>query len=180
MADKMTPEQRSRCMSMIKSGNTRPEMIVRHFLFQHGFRYRIHAKPLPGTPDIAMPGLRTCIFINGCFWHGHEGCTMYRTPQTRTDYWTSKISRNKERDHEVRLRLKEMGWHTIEIWECQLKPKVREETLQGLLRTLNRIDLDNHGATLTHHQYTLEEEENDTGSMAAECDANDDTPYNQH
>lgn len=105
---------------------------------------------------------------------------MYRAPQTRTDYWTSKISRNKERDHEVRLRLKEMGWHTIEIWECQLKPKVREETLQGLLRTLNRIDLDNHGATLTHHQYTLEEEENDTGSMAAECDENDDTPYNQH
>ncbi len=175
----MTPEQRSRCMSMIKSGNTRPEMIVRHFLFQHGFRYRIHAKPLPGTPDIALSGLRTCIFINGCFWHGHEGCTMYRTPQTHIDYWTSKISRNKERDRKVRLRLKEMGWHTVEIWECQLKPKVREETLQGLLRTLNLICLENNGATLYPRQYAIEEEEDCSNSMAAEPDMDDDMPYNQ-
>ena len=169
MADKMTPEQRSKCMSMIRSENTRPEMILRHFLFKHGYRYRIHAKPLPGTPDIAISNLHTCIFINGCFWHGHEGCTMHRIPQTHTDYWKAKIERNRERDHEVRLRLKEMGWHTIEIWECQLKAKQRKETLQGLLRTLNRINLDNHGATIKS-AYQIREDEDDACLMAAEED----------
>ena len=117
----MTPEQRSKCMSKIRSRNTRPEMIVRRFLFSHGFRYRIHARPLPGTPDVVIVGLRTCIFINGCFWHGHEGCTMYRMPQTNVDYWTKKIEHNRQRDHETRLRLKSMGWHMVEVWECQLK-----------------------------------------------------------
>ncbi|MDO5761648.1 MAG: very short patch repair endonuclease [Bacteroidales bacterium] len=162
MADKMTPEQRSKCMSKIRSRNTRPEMIVRRFLFSHGFRYRIHARPLPGTPDVVIVGLRTCIFINGCFWHGHEGCTMYRMPQTNVDYWTKKIEHNRQRDHETRLRLKSMGWHMVEVWECQLKPKQREETLRGLLRTLNLISLENHGARF---RYTLEEDES---SMAAE------------
>ncbi len=167
MADKMTPEQRSRCMSMIKSGDTRPEMIVRHFLFKHGYRYRIHAKPLPGTPDIALPGLRTCIFVNGCFWHGHEGCPMFRLPQTRTEYWASKIERNKERDRRVRLQLKALGWHTVSVWECQLKPKVREETLHGLLRTLDRIALNNSHAVLKP-LYQTDDDEDAKGFMAAE------------
>ena len=149
MADKMTPQQRSNCMRRISSKNTRPEMLVRRFLFSHGFRYRIHAKNLPGTPD--------------CFWHGHEGCSMYKIPQTHVDFWTHKILRNKERDHENLLALKAKGWHTIEIWECQLKPHEREQTLQGLLRTLNYIALENQGAKVTYN-FDLEEER----SVAAE------------
>lgn len=163
MADKMTPEQRSNCMRHIRSKNTRPEMLVRRFLFSRGFRYRIHAKTLPGTPDLAIIGLHTCIFINGCFWHGHDGCSMYRLPLTHVDFWLHKIARNKKRDHENILALKAMGWHTIEIWECQLKPQVREQTLQGLLRTLNFIALQNHGAKIT---YSFDEE--DELSMVAE------------
>lgn len=147
----MTPEQRSNCMRRIRSKNTRPEMLVRRFLFSRGFRYRIHAKTLPGTPDITIVGLRTCIFINGCFWHGHEGCSIYKLPQTHVEFWTHKIQRNKQRDQENRLALKHQGWHTIEVWECQLKPKERERTLQGLLRTLNFIALQNRGATIGYH-----------------------------
>ena len=94
---------------------------------------------------------------------------MHRIPQTHTDYWKAKIERNRERDHEVRLRLKELGWHTIEIWECQLKAKQRKETLQGLLPTHNRINLDNHGATMKS-AYQIREDEDDACLMAAEED----------
>ncbi|MBR1521995.1 MAG: DNA mismatch endonuclease Vsr [Bacteroidaceae bacterium] len=166
MADKMTPEQRSNCMRRIKSKNTRPEMLVRRFLFSHGFRYRIHAKTLPGTPDIALVGLRTCIFINGCFWHGHQGCSMYTVPKSNVEFWTHKIKRNQARDHESLLALKAQGWHTIEIWECQLLPKQRLKTLQGLLRTLNLIQLENSGATFTYHF----DEEETFPSIAAESE----------
>lgn len=150
MAERMTPEQRSNCMRSIRSKNTRPELLVRRFLFSQGFRYRIHAKTLPGTPDLAIVGLRTCIFINGCFWHGHEGCSMYTVPKSNVEYWRNKIVRNRERDHATRLALKELGWHMVEIWECQLKPKERERTLQGLLRTLNLIALENRGASFSY------------------------------
>lgn len=150
MAERMTPEQRSNCMRSIRSKNTRPELLVRRFLFSQGFRYRIHAKTLPGTPDLAIVGLRTCIFINGCFWHGHEGCSMYTVPKSNVEYWRNKIVRNRERDHATRLALKELGWHMVEIWECQLKPKERERTLQGLLRTLNLIALENKGASFSY------------------------------
>ena len=167
MADKMTPEQRSNCMRRIRSKNTRPEMLVRRFLFSHGYRYRIHVKCLPGTPDLAIVGLRTCIFINGCFWHGHmvegEPCKLYAMPKTHTDFWEQKINRNRQRDHEARLSLKRMGWHTVDVWECGLSPHERERTLQGLLRTLNLIQLENHGARMT---YNLDDEE--TFSKAAE------------
>ena len=167
MADKMTPEQRSNCMRRIRSKNTRPEMLVRRFLFSHGFRYRIHVKSLPGTPDLAIVGLRTCVFINGCFWHGHQiehtPCKLYVMPKTHAEFWKHKITRNRERDHETRLALKSMGWHTVDVWECQLAPKERERTLQGLLRTLNLIQLENHGARFT---YNLDNE--GESSMAAE------------
>lgn len=163
MAERMTPEQRSNCMRRIRSKNTRPEILVRRFLFSQGFRYRIHAKTLPGTPDLAIVGLRTCIFINGCFWHGHEGCSLYTVPKSNVDYWTGKVARNRARDHEVRMALKAQGWHTVEIWECQLKPKEREKTLQGLLRTLNLIALENKGASI---RYAAGDEEG--RSVAAE------------
>ena len=164
----MTPEQRSNCMRRIRSKNTRPEILVRRFLFSHGFRYRIHAKTLPGTPDLTIVGLRTCIFINGCFWHGHQGCSLYKLPQTNISYWREKIKRNIERDHEALVALKAQGWHTVEIWECQLRPKKREQTLQGLLRTLNFIQLENSGAKFCYNFDTDEEL-----SVAAESDVTD-------
>lgn len=162
--DKLTPSQRHHCMASIRSKNTRPEWVVRRFLFSNGFRYRIHAKVLSGTPDITLVGLRTCIFINGCFWHGHEGCSLYVTPKSNTDFWTNKVRRNQERDHKAIEELKHAGWHTITIWECQLKPKEREATLQGLLRSLNLIKLENMGATF---RYNFDEED-EYPSIAAE------------
>ena len=146
MPDKLTPEQRHKCMASIKSRNTKPEVMVRKFLFAHGYRFRINVKRLPGTPDIVLKKYRTCIFVNGCFWHGHEGCRYYVMPKTNTEFWRVKIERNRERDIDRRIKLRDMGWHVIQIWECQLKPKVREENLNGLLYTLNRIMLMNYQA----------------------------------
>ncbi len=146
MTDKLTPEQRHYCMSRIRSKNTKPEVIVRKYLFSHGFRYRINVKKLPGTPDIVLRKYHTVIFVNGCFWHGHEGCKYYVIPKSNTEFWKKKIERNRQRDLEERIRLRDMGWHVIQLWECQLKPKVRQQTLEGLLYTLNRMILFNFGA----------------------------------
>ena len=129
MADKMTPQQRSNCMRRIRSKDTRPEMLVRRFLFSHGFRYRIHAKSLPGAPDLAIVGLHTCIFINGCFWHGHDGCKHYTVPETNTEFWVEKVRRNKERDAVDVQRLESLSWGVITIWECELKSKVFQDTI---------------------------------------------------
>ena len=146
MADRMTPEQRHRCMSHIHSRNTRPEMLVRRYLYAHGFRYRVNVRRLPGTPDIVLSRLRTCIFINGCFWHGHEGCSDFKLPRTNTAFWQQKIDRNRQRDLERQQQLRLMGWNVIRIWGCQLKTKARqEETLQGLLATLSHITLVGYG-----------------------------------
>ena len=175
MADKMTPQQRSNCMRRIRSKNTRPEMLVRRFLFSHGFRYRIHARNLPGTPDLAIVGLRTCIFINGCFWHGHlvESSTMENSacckiPKTNRDFWVAKIRRNKERDKEDQHKLAEMGWHCITVWECELKPSKREETLESIAFTLNHIWLQDHQPRIT--AYPQQNEEDMQMPMAAEGD----------
>lgn len=154
MPDKLTPEQRHRCMASIKSRNTKPEVLVRRFLFARGLRFRINVKRLPGTPDIVLKKYRTCIFVNGCFWHGHEGCKYYVMPKTNTEFWKAKIERNRARDLDRRIKLRDMGWHVIQIWECQLKPKVREEYLEGLLLTLNRILIMNYQSTI----YKTEEE----------------------
>lgn len=128
-------------MSRIRSTETRPERSVRRFLFARGFRFRKNLRTLPGTPDIVLRKYRTVIFVNGCFWHGHEECGSYRFPKSNVDFWRSKIERNKARDLKVRLLLRRMGWHVIQIWECQLKPKVRETTLEGLEQTLYHIYL---------------------------------------
>lgn len=143
MADVLTPEQRRKCMSRIRSRNTRPEIIIRKFLFAHGFRFRINVKRLPGTPDIVLRKYKTVIFVNGCFWHGHEGCRYFRLPKSNVDFWKNKIERNKERDLQERIKLRDMGWHVIQFWECQLKPSVRNENLNGLLCTLNHLFLEN-------------------------------------
>lgn len=144
MTDKLTPEQRRRCMSSIRSTNTKPEIIVRKFLFKEGFRYRLHTKKLPGSPDIVLAKYKTVIFINGCFWHGHKGCKKAELPLTRTDWWQKKINTNIKRDQNNYMQLKALGWHIIIIWECQLKTKVRASTLTSLSYTLNHLFLINY------------------------------------
>jgi DNA mismatch endonuclease (patch repair protein) len=143
--DKLTKEQRHHCMSAIKGKNTKPELLVRKFLFAHGFRYKLNHPHLPGHPDIVLRKYRTCIFVNGCFWHKHEGCKYFVVPKTRTDFWLNKINRNQERDKEVKKQLAKMGWHSITIWECELKPSNKDKTLESLLDTLNKIFLLNNG-----------------------------------
>lgn len=148
----MTPEQRHHCMSRIRAKNTRPELIVRKYLFSRGFRYRLHNKCLPGKPDIILRKYRTVVFVNGCFWHGHEGCRFYKLPSTNQDFWRHKIELNQARDLRERIDLRNLGWHVIQIWECQLKPKEREETLKALEGTLYRILWDNN--KIIKHKYT--------------------------
>ena len=142
--DKLTKEQRHHCMSAIKGKNTKPEILVRKFLFARGFRYRLNHPRLPGHPDIVLRKYKTCIFVNGCFWHKHEGCKYFVVPKTRTEFWLNKINRNQERDKEVKKQLAKMGWHSITIWECELKPSNRDKTLESLLYTLNKIFLLNY------------------------------------
>ena len=140
--DGLTAEQRSKIMASIHSKNTKPEMMVRRYLFACGFRYRVNYRRLPGTPDIVLRKYRTCIFVNGCFWHGHEGCDKYRLPKTNVEFWRHKIERNKQRDIEVQHKLAKMGWHVMTVWECQLDTKEkREQTLMAIEYTLNHIFL---------------------------------------
>ena len=159
----MSKEQRSRCMASIHSKGTKPEVVVRKYLFAHGFWYRLNHPRLPGHPDIVMRKYRTVIFVNGCFWHGHEGCKYFVLPKSRTEFWQAKIERNRDRDLEEQRKLAEMGWHCITVWECQLKPKVMEKTLQSLEYTLYHIYLEDHKVM----RYEMPEEES---MMAAEPD----------
>jgi DNA mismatch endonuclease, patch repair protein len=121
MADHLTPAQRSRNMSLIGSKNTKPEMLVRRFLFGRGFRYRLHSKKLPGKPDIILKKYNTVVFVHGCFWHGHENCRCYRLPKSRVEWWQAKIDRNRTRDSSSQKMLAEAGWSVIIVWECSLK-----------------------------------------------------------
>nr|WP_293836958.1 very short patch repair endonuclease [uncultured Arsenicibacter sp.] len=132
MTDVHTPQQRSYNMSRIKGKDTKPEMIVRKYLHARGFRFRLHNKDLPGKPDIVLPRYRTVIFVHGCFWHGHEGCRYFILPKTKTEWWEAKISGNKERDNRNLAALRASGWKVIIVYECELKPKVREEGLKKL------------------------------------------------
>src|SRR6185437_6010138 len=133
MADVHSAEVRSYNMSQIKSKDTKPELLVRKFLFSQGFRYRLHVKELPGKPDIVLPKYKTAIFIHGCFWHGHKGCKYFVVPKTRTEWWIAKINRNVENNLVQKRKLNEIGWQTISIWECDLKPVSMEETLARLV-----------------------------------------------
>ena len=140
---KLSTTTRSKIMSSIHSSNTKPELIVRKYLWKLGFRYRINLKRLPGHPDIVLRKYRTCIFVNGCFWHGHN-CSEFRKPKSNTKYWFDKIARNQERDKKEQQKLAEMGWHVIIVWECELKPNHRQTTLESLAYTLNHIFLQDH------------------------------------
>lgn len=123
-------------MASIRGKGTKPEILVRKYLFSRGFRYRLNHPRLPGHPDIVLRKYRSVVFVNGCFWHGHEGCKYYVLPKTNVDFWRAKIERNRNRDLEEQRKLAEMGWHCITVWECQLKPSVREKTLEALAFTL--------------------------------------------
>ena len=165
MPDHLTKEQIHRNMSAIRAKNTKPELLVRKVLFNRGFRYRINHPRLPGHPDLVLRKYRTVIFVNGCFWHGHENCKYFHLPKTNIDFWSNKIERNKERDKKEQCQLAAMGWHCITVWECQLKPKAREQTLESLAYTLNHIFLEDR-------KLRTYEQPNTTDSlMAAEPEA---------
>lgn len=134
----MTPEQRSRCMSKIRGKNTRPELYVRKYLFSKGLRFRIHVKKLPGTPDIVLPKYRTVIFVNGCFWHGHQNCGSLRMPKSNEQFWKQKIELNMARDYRWSVELRLLGWRVITVWECQLTKQNRLTTLEALYREITR------------------------------------------
>jgi DNA mismatch endonuclease (patch repair protein) len=121
MADVVDKATRSRMMSGIRGGNTRPELVVRRALHAAGFRYRLHAADLPGRPDIVLPRHRAVILVHGCFWHRHAGCRFATTPTTRTDFWTSKFESNVERDIRTRQALRVAGWRIATLWECGVR-----------------------------------------------------------
>ena len=145
--DKLTKEQRSRCMSAIKGKNTIPELLVRKFLFSRGFRYRLNQSCLPGHPDLVLRKYRTVIFVNGCFWHGHEGCKYYVMPKTNVEFWRNKIEQNRLRDKEEQRKLRQ---HTLESLEYTLshifledrKVKSYEDSKENLSRMAAEIPLE--------------------------------------
>lgn len=130
MPDHLTPVQRHLCMSHIQSRDTKPELRVRHWLWSHGYRYRLNVKGVPGKPDIVMRRYRTAIFVNGCFWHGHEECEKFKMPKTNVEFWEAKIRRNRERDSQNYRILEENGWQVLVLWECELTKKSLEATMQ--------------------------------------------------
>lgn len=132
MSDHLTKEQRHKNMAAIRSKDTKPEMIVRHGLWKRGFRYRLNYKRLPGHPDLVLRKYRTCIFVNGCFWHGHKGCSKFVMPKTRTEFWANKIARNQERDLVNIQRLESIGWSAITVWECELGKSSIENTMEKI------------------------------------------------
>lgn len=132
MADVHSPETRSYNMSRIRGKDTKPEELVRKYLFSKGLRYRKNVSSLPGKPDIVLPKYRTCIFVNGCFWHKHEGCKYFVWPKNNAEFWKAKINGNVARDRRQQQELITMGWNVLVIWECELKANVRDETLTKL------------------------------------------------
>lgn len=142
----MTPEQRTRCMAAVKGKDTKPEMIVRKYLFSRGLRFRVQVRKLPGTPDIVMPKYKTVIFVNGCFWHGHEDCKYFRLPKSNVEFWKEKIERNIERDRESMQALLDLGWNVIRVWECELRKKPnREYTLNKIYNSITSSDGSSYG-----------------------------------
>ena len=166
MTDTMTPEQRHYCMSQIKGKNTKPEILVRKWLWHNGFRYRLSDRRLPGSPDIVLPKLKTVIFVNGCFWHGHEDCGIFRLPKTNVEFWSRKIKRNKLRDSENYKRLRAMGWHVLLVWECQLKKANRINTLYALTIKLGQILLSTHNPVSVNYDECHTKGQNATEPLA--------------
>ena len=132
MADVHSPETRSFNMSQIKGKNTKPEEQVRKYLFSRGYRYRKNVSNLPGKPDIVLPKYKTCIFVNGCFWHKHEGCKYFVWPKNNAEFWKKKITGNVERDLRQQNELRSLGWNVVVLWECELKKERFNETMASV------------------------------------------------
>ena len=136
MAVLRTSKERSYNMSRIKGKNTKPEEIVRKYLFSKGLRYRKNVSSLPGKPDIVLPKYRVCIFVNGCFWHGHTDCKYFVWPKDNADFWRNKINGNIARDKKTRKDLTKNGWRVLIVWECELKKKCRDNTLDNIYQQI--------------------------------------------
>ena len=132
LTDRLTPDQRRHLMQQVKGKNTRPEMIVRSLLHRLGYRFRLHRKGLPGTPDVVFPSRRIALFVHGCFWHGH-GCRIGQLPKSRLDYWQPKITANRDRDACKETALESVGWRVAVVWQCELADL---EGLAARLKTL--------------------------------------------
>lgn len=138
--DTLTPERRHENMSHIRGKDTKPEIVIRNYLFSRGLRYLKNDKRLPGHPDIVFPKYHTVIFVNGCFWHGHEECRYFRLPKSNTEFWKSKIERNRIRDIDNKRRLKSMGWRVITVWQCEIsKVTDRNKKLNEIYEELTGI-----------------------------------------
>ena len=132
MVDKFSKETRSHVMSRIRGKDTKPEILVRSYLFSRGLRFRKNDRRYPGSPDIVLPKYNTIVFVHGCFWHFHDGCKYAKMPKSNVDYWKKKLCRNKDRDERNQKELEAMGWNVIIVWECELKKDKREQTLEEL------------------------------------------------
>lgn len=137
MPDKLTPLQRHTCMSHIRSRNTKPEVKLRKELFSLGYRYRVNVKRLAGTPDLVLAKYRSCIFVNGCFWHGHKGCGKFVRPKSNAEFWRNKVDNNRERDLRNYRDLEAMGWRVIVVWECELSKSAFPQTLERIRQQLS-------------------------------------------
>ena len=139
--DTLTPEQRHKNMQRIRSKDTKPEVLVRKFLFSQGFRYRKNDRRLPGHPDIVLPKYHTVVFVHGCFWHRHPDCSEASTPTNNREFWQQKFDKNVERDFREQEKLKEMGWQVIVVWECELSDKLkRSKRLDSLVKEITAIE----------------------------------------
>ena len=195
--DKLSKQQRHNNMAAIRSKDTKPEMIVRRGLWKRGFRYKLNHKRLPGHPDLVLRKYRTCIFVNGCFWHGHnvalpqmsdgrcqmgdviESSECCKIPKTNREFWVAKIRRNKERDKEEQKKLAAMGWHCITVWECELIPKKREETLDSIAFTLNNIWLQDRRSKMSDGRGIVYPQVNEEGMQLPMAAENCNETYNQ-
>jgi DNA mismatch endonuclease (patch repair protein) len=137
MAEKISPETRSRMMAGIRGGNTKPELLVRRHLHRAGFRFRLFAKDLPGRPDVVLPKWNTLVLVHGCFWHGHRGCRYFRLPKTRPEWWAAKIDANAARDARSEQLLVDAGWRVAVVWECALRlhPDQTLAALEAFIRS---------------------------------------------
>ena len=138
--DNRSKEARSKNMSNIKSSGTKPEEAVRKYLFNQGFRYRKNVKKLAGRPDLVLSKYRTVIFVNGCFWHGHEGCKYFVMPKTNVEFWTNKIEYNQKRDKENHRKLEDIGWTVLLIWECEIRHGDKDKALKELMYKIKFSD----------------------------------------
>lgn len=137
--DRFSSEQRHYNMSLIHGKDTKPEILVRKYLFSRGLRFRKNDKRLPGHPDIVFPKYKTVVFIHGCFWHGHKGCKYFVMPKSNVEFWQNKIQTNIERDAVITNKLETLGWTILVVWECELKTKTREQVLSNLYKKITTV-----------------------------------------